>query len=85
MATSTAKILFSTPTKLKQAAVKRANKFGMTLTEVLNEALELFVSGGVDSMPLSKAELVSIRKSEQEIREGKLIPLEQILKECKIK
>lgn len=82
---TTASILFNAPLKLKQAAVKRARMFDMTLTDVLNEALELFVSGGVDPEPLSKGELASLRRSEKQIKDGKTIPLEVLLKEHKIK
>ncbi len=76
----TSQILFHSPTKLKQAAIKRAEKFDLSLTEVLNEALESFVAGGVDPEPLSKAELASIKKSQKQAKNGENIPLSKILK-----
>jgi hypothetical protein len=81
----TTKILFTAPATLKAKAQARAQIFDITLTDVLNEALELFVSGGVDTDPLSKAEKGAIRRSEKQIKEGKLVSLEHVMKELNIR
>jgi antitoxin component of RelBE/YafQ-DinJ toxin-antitoxin module len=79
MATTTAKIIFNIPTKLKLAAKKRAAKEGLTLTDILNHTLELYAENLFDPEDfLTKEDIVAIKEARAQVARGEVYTLAEV-------
>lgn len=72
----TIKVIFNTNKKLKDAAMRKARRHGLTLSAVLNMATEAYVA---DRLTISAFER-DLAGARAEMRAGKGIPLEEALK-----
>lgn len=70
------KVIFNTNKKLKDAAMKKAKKHGLTLSAVLNMATEAYVS---DRLVISAFER-DLATARAQVRAGKTIPVEVVFK-----
>ena len=70
------KVIFNTNKKLKEAAMKKARKHGLTLSAVLNMATEAYVD---DRLIISAFER-DLAEARAQMQAGKGIPLEEALK-----
>lgn len=70
------KVIFNTNKKLKDAAMKKAKKHGLTLSAVLNMATEAYVENRL-TISAFERDLAAARA---DVRAGKTIPLEEALK-----
>jgi hypothetical protein len=75
------KIIFNTDKKLKMAAQKKAKKQGLTLSAVLNRATRAYVEDSFDIGIISN----DIARAREQIRQGKYVTHEQLVKELGIK
>ena len=67
------KVIFNTNKKLKEAAMKKARKEGLTYSAVLNIATEAYVS---DNLKISAFQR-DLAQAREELRQGKGIPMEE--------
>jgi hypothetical protein len=86
MATTTTKIIFNIPTKLKLAAKKRAAKEGLTLTDILNHTLELYAENLFDPEDfLTKEDMAGIREAQAQIAHGEVYTLAEVKEHLRMK
>ena len=69
------KIIFNTDRKLKDAAMKKAQRQGLTLTAVLTMATQAFVDGEISVDIVAR----DIARGREQIRQGKTIEGEDTL------
>lgn len=70
------KIIFNTDRKLKDAAMKKAQRQGLTLTAVLTMATQAFVDGDISVDIVAR----DIARGREQIRQGKTIAWEDAIK-----
>jgi predicted transcriptional regulator len=79
MATTSAKIIFNIPTKLKAAVKKRAAKEGMTLTDILNRTLLLYAENLFDPEDfLTEKDIAGIKEAEAQVARGEVYTLAEV-------
>ncbi len=76
------KVIFNTNKKLKDAAMKKARKQGVTLSAVLNLATQAYVN---DKMEIDFFFAQDIAVSREQIKQGKVVPLEEVRKRLGLK
>ena len=77
----TTKVIFNIDKNVKAKAQRKARKQGMTLSSVLNFATRAYVNDSLE-IDIIARDLAEARK---EIREGKLIPEEEVYRGLGIK
>jgi len=70
------KIIFNTDRKLKDAAMKKAQRQGLTLTAVLTMATQAFVDGEISVDIVAR----DIARGREQIRQGKTIAWKDAMK-----
>ncbi|MEI7719828.1 MAG: hypothetical protein WCI89_01300 [bacterium] len=70
------KVIFNTNKKLKEAAMKKARKEGLTYSAVLNIATEAYVG---DRLKITALEQ-HLEKAREEIRQGRYYTHEQVMR-----
>lgn len=77
----TTKTIFNMDAKIKKAAMRKAKKDGWTLSSFLNFATREYVDGNIGISILNK----KIEQARKDIRDGKYITHEDLVKKLKIK
>lgn len=78
------RIIFNVPSELKKSAMAKAKEEGDTLTGVLSHTLQLYSQGLYDPDDfLSKEDLESIERRLADMKAGRVVPVESLLKEFK--
>ena len=70
------KVIFNTNKKLKDAAMKKARKEGLTYSAVLNIATQAYVGDRLEITALDR----KLEQAREEIRQGRYYTHEQMLK-----
>jgi len=76
------RVIFNTDKKLKEAAMRKAKRQGLTLSAFLNIATRAFVE---DELELTVSEQKRLVQARKEIRQGKVFTEEEVLRRFNIK
>lgn len=77
----TTRINFNIDEALKNAAMKKANQKGVSLSTVLNQATRAFVANTLDIGIVDRHLADDIDRSDDDIKHGRVTPHEEVLKE----
>lgn len=75
------KVIFNTNKKLKEAAMSKARKEGLTYSAVLNLATEAYVNDRLKITAFQR----DLAIAREQVRRGKTIPMEEVFKKLGIK
>ena len=77
----TTRVIFNTDKKLKEAAMKKARKEGLTLSAVLNLATEAYIHNRLSITAFDR----DLERAFEEVRQGKTIPAKEVYRQLGIK
>ena len=76
------RVIFNTDKKLKDAAMRKARRQGLTLSAFLNLATRAFVE---DELELTVSEQKRLTRAQKEAQQGKFLTEEEVLRRFNIK
>lgn len=77
----TTKVIFNTDKKLKEAAMRKARKEGITYTAFLNIVTRAYVNNSIVVNAFER----DLEQAREQYRDGKFLTHEQVLRKFKIK